>query len=47
MADKDFSRATQPASDQKLITMVRGGHRGHFTKIEKKVDASILRDIDS
>ena len=46
MAEEDFSRATQPASDQRRIIMVRGVHRGQFTKL-KKVNALLLRNIDS
>ena len=47
MAEEDFSAPTKLATDQMRVTMVRCGHGGQFTKMEKKVDAFMLRNIDS
>ena len=41
------SSSVQPATEDRKLTRIRGGHKGAFTRLEQKVDEFTVTAIDS
>ena len=47
MSVTESSASTQPATEDRKLTGIRGGHKGAFTRFEQKIDAITFTAIDS
>ena len=47
MSVTESSASVQPATEDRKLTRIRGGHKGAFTRLEQKVDESTVTAIDS
>ena len=47
MSVTESSSSVQPATEDRKLTRIRGGHKGAFTRLEQKVDEFTVTAIDS